>query len=313
MRKTGSPRKSKSTQIWEALDMSRSKKILWVDDDLYYVQRYIPILEAEGYEIITASTLSEAKELIDSDELGAVVTDVMLPPGDQPDFVKTQGGLISGIVLSGWIRKKYPELPVVGLSAKDDEQTAYWFKKYGAGFMSKYQQHHDSEAFIRFIKNTVEGHPTSKNLKIFIVHGHDTATKFELKNYIQNTLKLGEPIILQERASGGLTIIEKFEKEASDADVVFVLITPDDTVYDNANPPNVKKRARQNVILELGYFLAKLQRKSGRVIVLYKGDVELPSDIAGLIFIDITDGVESAGEEIRRELFQLLTAKGEIK
>jgi predicted nucleotide-binding protein len=294
--------------VIKIFDMPRRKRILWVDDDVYYIQRYVPILEAEGYDILIASTLSEAKDLINNEELDAVITDIMLPPGDHPDWVKTQGGLISGMVLSGWIRKNHPNVPVGGLSAKDDERTAHWFKKYGAGFMSKYAQHHDSKAFIRFVKNTVDGQAASRHLKTFIVHGHDAATKYELKNYVQNTLGLGEPVILHERSSGGLTIIEKFEKEASDADVVFVLMTPDDTVYDGADSLKVKKRARQNVILELGYFLAKLQRKSGRVMVLYKGDVELPSDIAGLIFIDVTGGIEAAGEQIRRELVEVLTA-----
>ena len=134
-----------------------------------------------------------------------------------------------------------------------------------------------------------------KKMKIFIVHGHDDSTKLELKNYIQNTLKLGEPIILAEKATAGLTIIEKFEKYASGCDLVFVLLTPDD-VY------GTEKRARQNVILEMGYFLGKLGRKSGRVILLYKGNLDIPSDISGLIYIKIDSGIAAAGEEIRREI-----------
>lgn len=133
------------------------------------------------------------------------------------------------------------------------------------------------------------------NMKIFIVHGHDNVAKLELKNYIQNTLKLGEPIILAEKASIGLTIIEKFEKYASSCNLVFVLLTPDD-VYGS------ERRARQNVIFEMGYFLGKLGRKSGRVILLYKGNLDIPNDISGLIYINIDNGIEAAGEEIRREI-----------
>ena len=61
-------------------------------------------------------------------------------------------------------------------------------------------------------------------------------------------------------------------------------------------------RSRQNAILELGFFLGKLERTSGRVILLYKGDLELPSDISGLTYISIEHGIKAAGEEIRREL-----------
>lgn len=132
-------------------------------------------------------------------------------------------------------------------------------------------------------------------MKIFIVHGHDNKIKLELKNYIQNTLHLGEPIILSEQSSNGLTIIEKFEKYAMNSNLVFVLLTPDD-IYGTEN------RSRQNVIFEMGYFLGKLGRKSGRVILLYKGELDVPNDISGLIYIKIDNGIEAAGEEIRREI-----------
>jgi predicted nucleotide-binding protein len=42
-------------------------------------------------------------------------------------------------------------------------------------------------------------------------------------------------------------------------------------------------RSRQNVILELGYFIGKLGRSS--VCALHKGGVELPSDLHGLIWV----------------------------
>ena len=46
-------------------------------------------------------------------------------------------------------------------------------------------------------------------------------------------------------------------------------------------------RARQNVIPELGYFLAKLGRE--RVCALKKGDVETPSDIHGVVWVPMDD------------------------
>jgi predicted nucleotide-binding protein len=64
------------------------------------------------------------------------------------------------------------------------------------------------------------------------------------------------------------------EYETAKVEYVVVLLTPDDigSAKDEAN--NLKSRARQNVILELGYFVGKLGR--GRVCPLYKSDVELP-------------------------------------
>ena len=63
-----------------------------------------------------------------------------------------------------------------------------------------------------------------------------------------------------------------------------------------------KRRARQNVILELGFFLGILGRETGRVILLHAGPLELPSDLSGVTYIDVSKGIESAGEKIRREL-----------
>jgi predicted nucleotide-binding protein len=128
-----------------------------------------------------------------------------------------------------------------------------------------------------------------KSDKIFIVHGHDE----EMKQTVARTVeKLDlKPIILHEQANGGKTIIEKFEAHSSDVSFAIVLLSPDDkgcTV--NSFPDEVKFRARQNVILELGYFIGKLGRD--RVFVLHKSsnDFELPSDIMGVLYTPYIEG-----------------------
>ena len=138
------------------------------------------------------------------------------------------------------------------------------------------------------------------NLQTFIVHGHNEALKLGLKNYIQNTLKFKEPIILDEQPSSGRSIFEKFEEYAKKCDLVFVLLTPDDRWECSG-----ERRARQNVILELGYFLGKFGRKSGRVILLYQGELDIPSDIAGIIYIKVETTIEEVGERIRKEIDEL--------
>ena len=139
-------------------------------------------------------------------------------------------------------------------------------------------------------------------IRSFIVHGHDHQSLYELKDYLQNTLKLAEPVILRKMPGLGKTLIEKFESEAEAIELVFVLLTPDDEIAQHSERNPQTRRARQNVILELGFFLGKLGRKSGKILLLHKGPVELPSDITGIEFIDITNGIESAGETIRREI-----------
>lgn len=117
--------------------------------------------------------------------------------------------------------------------------------------------------------------------KIFIVHGHDESAIFQVKELLT---KLGlEPVVLREKPNAGRTIIEKFEQNA-DVGFAVILMTPDDMGETLSNFENDKAqpRARQNVILELGYFSAKLGRRG--ICVLKAEHVEAPSDIMGLVY-----------------------------
>jgi predicted nucleotide-binding protein len=120
--------------------------------------------------------------------------------------------------------------------------------------------------------------------RIFIVHGHDEGTKETVARYISK-LDL-YPIILHEQPNQGKTVIEKFETH-SDVEFAIVLFTPDDIGYPKDNSNNLKPRARQNVVLELGFFLGALGRN--RVCVLFKGDIEIPSDYSGVLYIPLDD------------------------
>lgn len=124
-----------------------------------------------------------------------------------------------------------------------------------------------------------------KNRKIFVVYGHDTATRDALELTLRR-LEF-EPIILDREASNGQTIIEKLETYAKEVDYAVVLATPDDRGRAQGEP-NEKPRARQNVVLELGMFLAKLGRKRVAILIKEENDFEKPSDISGLIYIPFT-------------------------
>ncbi len=113
--------------------------------------------------------------------------------------------------------------------------------------------------------------------RVFIVHGHDDGLKNEVALFL-NRLSLS-PIILHEQTGRGRTIIEKFEAYAS-VPYAVVLLTPDDVGGKDAH--DLKPRARQNVVLELGYFYGKLRREF--VCCLSKG-VEIPSDSMGIEYI----------------------------
>jgi predicted nucleotide-binding protein len=111
--------------------------------------------------------------------------------------------------------------------------------------------------------------------KVFIVHGHAGAPREAVARFL-GRLDL-EPVILHEQANQGKTIIEKFETHA-DVGFAVILLTPDDVGGPSAS--ELHPRARQNVILELGYFIGRLTR--AKVCALKVGDLELPSDILGI-------------------------------
>lgn len=127
---------------------------------------------------------------------------------------------------------------------------------------------------------------------VFIVHGHDEQMKQETARAIE---KLGlNAIILHEKSSLGKTIIEKLE-HYSDAAFAIILMSPDDLGCSskvnlgfsfNANK-KMNGRARQNVIFEHGYLAAKLGRN--RVCALVKGNVEVPSDLNGIVYVAYDD------------------------
>lgn len=134
------------------------------------------------------------------------------------------------------------------------------------------------------IKNVQENKPLTNENHIFVVHGHNATIQLDVARMLE---KLGlKPIILHEQPNAGKTIIEKFESN-SNVGFAIVLLTDDDEGKSKVEL-NLKSRARQNVVLELGYFIGKLGRN--RVLPLYSEGVELPSDIHGLLYIAIDKG-----------------------
>lgn len=293
----------------------KEKTILWIDDELYTLTNYKVFLEQKGNRVVSAYSLSEGKKLLkrNHDTVDLIILDIMMDIGERAEVEQSEielakGGYEAGLVLARWIKKTFPNLPILVYSAALVEtQTLRWLEENGIRFRPKSALFESIENFVGFISESAkQRRRQKKSVRTFIVHGHDHKAKLELKNYIQNTLHLGEPVVLHEQPSRGRTVIEKFEQETQDISLVFVLLTPDDFGPRSAKLRGDKRRARQNVILELGYFLGKLERKNGRVLLLYKGDLELPSDISGLIYIDISGGIEYAGEIIRREIRGLI-------
>jgi len=123
--------------------------------------------------------------------------------------------------------------------------------------------------------------------KVFIVHGHDEAIKQSVARFLER-LDL-DVVILHEQPDKGQTLIEKLESHSSEVDIGYaaVLLTPDDLGKLASEKGELSPRARQNVVFELGYFIAKLGRE--RVRALYCKGVELPSDYQGILYTELDD------------------------
>jgi len=137
----------------------------------------------------------------------------------------------------------------------------------------------DEEASLSLKQDYRESQQTASNRKVFIVHGHNSAVREAVARFVE---RLGfEAVILSEQANQGRTIIEKFEAH-SDVGFAIVLLTADDVGGVSAD--TIRPRARQNVILELGYFVGRLTRSKVCALVGSR-DLEVPSDTHGIVWV----------------------------
>jgi predicted nucleotide-binding protein len=279
-------------------------RILIVEDDTFYAQAIAELLIDRDVSVTSVYTAQDALA-VDIESYDAAVVDVMLP--NNPEFSgitseESRGGFSTGVCVARRCLKQKPGMKMILLTSNVvDSDAEAWAQAKSIPYVCKDE---GSTALLRTLSRLgLIG--SDKTPLAFIVHGHDEVALLQLKNYIQNTLRWREPLILRDQANSGRTLIEKFEDLSSKVDCVFVLLTPDDRVFTGATSDEMR-RSRQNVIFELGFFYGALGRASRRLFLLHRGPIELPSDLSGVVWIDISAGIEAAGEEIRREVKALV-------
>ena len=147
----------------------------------------------------------------------------------------------------------------------------------------------------RSSNSSVPAAPRQWSRKVFVVHGRDESAKNEVALFLR---KIGlEEIILHQRPNRGRNLLTKFQEEAEGASFAIILMTADDNGGLVDEP--LRKRARQNVVFELGYFIGKLG--TPRVAALVVPDLEKPSDFDGICWIDFGRGTNWKNE-LAREL-----------
>ncbi len=185
--------------------------------------------------------------------------------------------------------------------AKSGELLNWWPSKGTLQFQGKNQ-----DGFKELLAAAVGAAPVPNSApapggaKIFVVHGHDREARDQLELVL---MRLGlQPFILQNADTGSKTIIEALEQNIyREAAFGIILLTPDDYGYPKkATEADRQPRARQNVILEMGMVMAALGRS--RMVILKKGVLEMPSDAAGIIYIEFNDHVREIVPKLAQRL-----------
>lgn len=284
--------------------MCRTKpaRILFVEDEQSLVQVAQAQLVRRGYDVIVACQAPEALQALrEAKNIDLLVTDLHIPCGDLVVGHEETGGTgLPGLVVAREFRRKFRRAPIVVWSKDERYEVIEQIRGIGhARFLCK-----RAGDIIGFIEAMLSGFRSTEWPRVFIVHGHDDESIRDLNRYVMSDLGFPKPTILKHEPSINHTVIEKLERYVNRLDLVFVLLTPDD---EHIQEDGTRVwRARQNVVFELGYFIGALGRNTGRVIILYRGPVELPSDIAGIICIDISNGLKASSTEICRELQEWL-------
>ena len=275
-------------------------KILLVEDDIYFAQICRSALEDAGFAVLHVKDASEGFNAFQQEpnSFAAVVVDMAMSPGPRFSRLEARSGFHAGLALSRSVLREKHDVHLIGLTAIPDNQIVRWFKDKRLPLLLKHET--TPKQLLDQMTPASSSVPRAPR-NCFIVHGHDESAVKELKIFIDEKLNGYAPVVLAEARSSGLTVIEKFEEYSEAAFIAFVLMTPDDQVVD-AKGRTITCRARQNVVFELGYFLGRMGRSNGRVLILTKGEVEIPSDIAGMVRIDISRGISNCGDEILREV-----------
>lgn len=146
-------------------------------------------------------------------------------------------------------------------------------------------------------------HLRLKAMPVMMVHGHDHTPLLELKDFLRSTYPYVEPVVMSLETLGTSSMPEKFERLASQARGAIAILSPDDiaSAVRESNRPAL--RARQNVVLEIGWFWGRLGR--GRCLLLSRGKVEIPSDLSGVECLEYIQSPREHFESVRDFIGQL--------
>ena len=269
--------------------MKRQKKILLVDNDRIFRETRCEYLEQAGYSVIQASTVEQARAVLTDRQPDLAIIDVRLrDDGSDNDWsgleLARDLSAVVPILLISAFRERIAELVRHHLLPEfDDAAVAVDFhtKQDGAADMLSIVAD-----LLRYPLAGRAATTSSGDAKqsVFLAYGHNESVKLAVGDFLrQNGLRVLE---LGRVAQHGDSILGSVERYIPRARFAVVLFTADDEGYAlRDGRAKSCKRARQNVVFELGYLLAKLGKR--RVRVLVEEGVEIPTNYSGMLYIPL--------------------------
>lgn len=247
-------------------------KVLLADNDQESRQRWSAVLQAEDYDVLVVPSVESAREALNRGGLDLAILDLRL----EDDYDDKDD---SGLKLA---KEHYGSLPIIILSGDPKKEALLWAlqqDKRPRCFLSAVEKNQGPEVLLREMRKAFPP-------KVFVSHGHDDGATSEVVSFLEDAGV--QAVVLREQPRASQSLLELFEKHAN-VEFAVVLVTPDDTGSRRGQPP--QPRARQNVIFELGFFLARLGRH--RVVALCKEEgesIEWPSNYQGVLYREMDPG-----------------------
>lgn len=268
------------------------KTIYLIDDDAFFTDTLKGILGDLGFSAKTFASAKQFEKHLRKPPPYAMIVDLAVPIGNSALISSSQakGGHDTGITLLRLAKQSWFTTRLVLITGKPSNDARCWCEENEVEYLLK-----------PISRSTLERCLGLRRLRAFIVHGRDQDAIDKIKSTLVD-LNI-EPIVLMEQQNRGRTVIEKFEKVSSSCDVAIIALSPEDIGRIAIDPTSKEKmRMRQNVLFELGYFCGSFGRTSGRVILIEFSDLDIPSDLAGVMIIDGTKDKDTLTNEIRAEI-----------
>lgn len=248
-----------------------SSSILVADDDSFTVDAIRAICEDLQLRCSVSTTYDEAQRLVRRRAFDNYLIDLAMPIGSSPG-PNSKGGFEAGVELLRLARKANQGARLICMTGHGSAEARSWCERNGANYLVK-----------PLDRSRIELALGLRRHRGFVVHGRNDKERKKVERALRRANV--DPIVLFAQPQRGRTVLEKFEDVAGTCDCAVVAVSADD-IGGLATGGIAQRRARQNVILELGYFLAHFGRKTGRTIYIEFGQTEIPSNVAGLVRID---------------------------